>query len=298
MNAVTGVFSYTGRAIAELLLERGETVRSLSRRDAPDDPLRSRVEFAPLRFDDGLVEALRGIETLYNTYWVRFERGRHTFDEAVERTVLLFRSAQAAGVRRIVHISVARADEAPDLPYFAGKARIEHWLSGSGLAHAVVRPTLVFGASDILINNIAWAVRRLPLFLVPGDGSYRVQPVAVHDVARICVEARDGETLDAAGPEVLRFDELVAQIREAVRGRARIVHAPPSVGLAVARVTNVALRDVVVTRGELDALTRTLLTSPAPALGRERFSTWVAENADSLGRHYASELARNFRGQE
>ena len=298
LNAVTGVFSYTGRAIAAELLARGERVRSLSRRDAPDDPLRPQVEVAPLRFDAAALEnALRGAQTLYNTYWIRFERGDHTFDGAVARSVELFRAAERAGVERIVHVSVSQPERGAEagLPYFRGKLRLEEWLAGSGLTHAIVRPTLVFGPEDILVNNIAWMLRRFPVFLVPGDGRYEVQPVSVRDTARICVDARG--TVDAAGPERVSFESLVRAVRDAVGSRARIVHGPAALGLALTRLAGAWLRDEVLTRDEVDGLTRSLLVGDS-VTGRDRFSDWVVENAGVLGRRYVSELARNFRAQE
>ncbi len=200
MNAVTGALSFTGRAIAEELLQRGEEVVSLSRRDDPRDPLRSRIELRPLRFDDSLSASLHGCETLYNTYWIRFERGGTTFDDAVRRTIMLFETAKRAGVRKVVHISVSQADAADDLPYFRGKHRIEQWLADSDLEWAIVRPTLVFGLRDILVNNLAWILRRSPLFLVPRPADCLVQPVSLRDTARIAVDASPGSTRDAAGP--------------------------------------------------------------------------------------------------
>ena len=296
LNAVTGVFSYTGRAIAEELLARGERVRSLSRRDAPDDPLRASVEVAPLRFElEVLEESLHGATTLYNTYWIRFERGTHTFDEAVARTVMLFRAAERVGVERVVHLSVTNPDRAPHLPYFRGKLRLEEWLAGSGIAHAIVRPTLVFGPRDILVNNIAWILRRSPVFLVPGDGRYEVQPVSAHDVARIAVDAEG--TVDAAGPDRMAFEALVRLVRSAVGSRARIARGPTAAGLALTRLAGALLRDVVLTREELDGLMRSLLVSDA-ITGHDSFARWVTQNGDVLGRRYVSELARNFRGAE
>jgi uncharacterized protein YbjT (DUF2867 family) len=296
LNAVTGAFSYTGRAIASELLARGERVRTLSRRDAPNDSLRAHVEVAPLRFDESLAASLSGATTLYNTYWIRFERGASTFDEAVARTVMLFRAAEHAGVERIVHVSVSNAERAPHLPYFRGKLRLEHWLRASGIPFSIVRPTLVFGPDDILVNNIAWILRRFPLFLVPGRGRYEVQPVSVGDTARICVDARTGETVDAAGPERLAFDDLVRLVRAAVGSRARVVGANASLGLALTRVAGLALRDVVLTRDEVAGLTASLLVSDT-VTGSDRFTAWVVENGDVLGRRYVSELARNFGGQ-
>jgi NADH dehydrogenase len=295
VNAVTGVFSYTGRAIAEELLARGEEVRSLSRRDPAGDPLRARVDVAPLVFEPQALEtALRDASTLFNTYWIRFERDRHTFDEAVARTVMLFRAAERAGVQRIVHLSVTNPERAPHLPYFRGKLRLEEWLAGSGIPHAIVRPTLVFGPEDILVNNIAWILRRFPVFLVPGDGRYEVQPVSVGDVARIAISAEG--TVDAAGPERLSFAELVRLVRAAVGSRARVAPAPAAAALALTRLAGAFLRDVVLTRDELDGLMRSLLVG-GDVTGRDSFTRWVEQNGRVLGQRYVSELARNFRGQ-
>ncbi|MBA3375602.1 MAG: NAD(P)H-binding protein [Actinobacteria bacterium] len=298
LDVVTGAFSYTGRHIAEALLSRGRCVRTLTRRRHPSHPLAGKVETVQMRFDDSLVDSLRGTDTLYNTYWVRFERGSTTFERAAENTALLFRAAREAGVRRIVHVSVANPDPGSPFPYFRGKAATEQTLRDSGLSFAIVRPTLVYGPEDILVNNIAWALRHVPLFLVAGDGRDEVQPVSVGDTAAICADAggrSDDVVLDAAGPERWAFEDFVRLIARAVGGPARILRAPPSVGLAMARVAGVFLRDVVLTRDELEALSAGLLVSSEPPLGRDSFEAWLAENAETLGRRYESELARNFR---
>lgn len=291
---VTGAFSYTGRAIAELLLERGRRVRTLSRSPGPAG---SPVEFAPLQFADetALTESLRGAETLYNTYWIRFPRGGSTFERAIENTRTLLRCAAEAGVRRFVHVSVSNPSQDSPLPYFRGKTAVEDAVRDSPLEHAIVRPTLVFGRNDILMNNIAWVFRRFPLFLVPGDGLYRVQPVSVEDVARLCVDAGPGAELDAAGPEMYSFDELVRLIRSAVGGRAGIVHTPVTVALGLARVVGAARRDVVLTREETLGLMDSLLISHDPPTASDSFRDWLDANADQLGRRYVSELARNYR---
>ncbi|HEU0304295.1 MAG TPA: NAD(P)H-binding protein [Gaiellaceae bacterium] len=297
LDVVTGAFSFTGRHIAEALLERDRRVRTLTRRPDPNHPLTSRVEAAPLVFDESLVESLRGADTLYNTYWVRFERGRQTFAGAVANTATLVDAARRAAVRRVVHISVANPDAASPFPYYRGKAETEAIVRESGLTYAIVRPTLVFGPQDILVNNIAWGLRHVPLFLVAGEGRYGVQPVSVRDTAAICVEAGFDDAdlvLDAAGPDTWSFDALVRLIARAVGSRSWITHAPPAVALAVARLAGLALRDVVLTRDELGALMAGLLVSREPPRGRDRFETWLAANASLLGRRYTSELARNF----
>jgi NADH dehydrogenase len=296
LDVVTGAFSYTGRHIARRLLADGRRVRTLVRRRNPA----SALEQAPLRFDDrgALVESLRGADVLYNTYWIRFEHGEATFARAIENTRRLFAAAQAAGVRRVVHVSVTNPAEDSPLPYFRGKAVLERALRESGLSYAVVRPTLVFGSLDILVNNMAWILRRVPVFVVAGDGIYRVQPVSADDVAALAVAAgaeHADAVLDAAGPEVFRYDELVRLVGVAVGAPRPLVRVRPAVALALAELVGRLRRDVLLTRDELAGLTAGLLVSSEPPRGRDSFREWVAANADGLGRRYVSELARNYR---
>ena len=297
-DVVTGAFSYTGQAIARLLVAEGGDVWSLSRRQEslPDLPLR--VE--PLQFADEslLVQSLRGARTLYNTYWIRFPHGGVGFEEAVQNSRTLFRAAGRAGIRRVVHLSVTNASLGSPLPYFRGKAEVEEILAESGLPYAIVRPTLVFGPEDILVNNIAWILRRFPIFLVPGDGRYLLQPVSVEDVARIAVHAArepGNLTVDAAGPDTLSFEALVRLVAAATGSRARLVHTPPGLALALVTLAGRLLRDVVLTREELDGLRASLLVSRHEPSGADRLGDWVAQNAGSLGTAYVSELARNWR---
>jgi uncharacterized protein YbjT (DUF2867 family) len=300
LDVVTGAFSFTGRYVAEALLARGRRVRTLTRQRAARHPLAGRVEAAPLRFDDPLLESLRGADTLYNTYWVRFERGPQTFARAVENTRLLVNLVRRAGVRRIVHVSVANPDPASAFPYFRGKAETEEIIRESGLSYAIVRPTLVFGPEDILVSNIAWGLRHVPFFFVAGDGSYEVQPVSVRDTAAICIEAAteaDDLVLDAAGPTRWSFDAFVRIIAKAVGSRSWITHASPALTLAAGRVAGFALRDVLLTPEELGALMAGLLVSDEPPRGTDRFDEWIAENATRVGRRYTSELARNFEAE-
>ena len=300
MDVVTGAFSYTGSYIARRLLESGRGVRTLSRVPDPQHALAPEVEFAPFDFSrpEELTDALRDAQTLYNTYWIRFPRGGQTFDDAVANTRTLLEAAARAGVQRVVHVSVSNPSADSALPYYRAKAAAEDVVRSCGISHAIVRPTLVFGHGDILVNNIAWMLRRLPFFVVPGDGHYRVQPVAAEDVAELAIElgAITGDSVrDAAGPDVLEFDEFVSLIRSAVGGRARTAHLPVGAAVALARAAGLILRDVPLTRDEVRGLELGLLVSSEPPAGRRRFSNFLSENTDALGRTYVSELARNFR---
>jgi uncharacterized protein YbjT (DUF2867 family) len=298
MDVVTGAFSFTGRYVAARLLELGREVRTLTRHPQSASPFGARVEAFPLEFDpDTLTERLRGADTLYNTYWIRSPRGDLTFEHVLDHTSILIDAAREAGVRRVVQLSVSNASVSSALPYFRGKALAEDALSSSGLSYAIVRPTLVFAREDVLVNNIAWLLRRLPLFVVPGSGDYTLQPVAVEDVAELAVTAGLGTeptVLDAAGPDIFSFDEFVRLVREAVGSRAAIVHGSPRLALGLSALTGKILRDTLVTRAELAGLMQSLLTSRAAPTGTRRFADWLAENAGSVGRSYVSERLRNW----
>lgn len=302
-DLVTGAFGFTGSRIAERLLASGRTVRTLTRRTGVDHPLAARVERVPSTFDDANLDAaLDGVDSLYVTYWMRFPRGRATWDEVVGNVARLASAARRQDVRRLVYISVSNAGPDSTTAYFRAKAAAEDHIRAAAtgaMSVAIVRPTLLYGPSDILINNMAWSLRRLPVFGIPGDGRYRVQPVHVDDVAELCIRLGRGDDLvetDAAGPEVFTFDELVRMVKTAVRSRALLMHMPVAVVLATTRLMGLVVRDVVLTRDEIRELMESLLTSAANPAGTTptRFSDWLAANVDSVGRHWSSELARNF----
>jgi uncharacterized protein YbjT (DUF2867 family) len=301
LDLVTGAFSYSGAEIAQRLLDSGRRVRTLTFHPERPHSLRGRVEALPYRFDDpvALAGAFDGVSTFYNTYWVRFDRGSSTFENALGNSRALFHAAESAGVGRIVHISIANPSIESPLPYFRGKALVERALAEVGVRYAIVRPTWIFGGErDVLTNNIAWILRRMPVFMLPGSGDYRVQPVHVSDLARICVEASAAErdaTLDAAGPDMLRFDELVEIIRAAVGARAPILHVPAQIMSLASQALGRVVGDVVLTPDEISGLTAGLLVSDRPPLGSIAFRDWIAETADSIGRTYANELERHFR---
>lgn len=300
VDLVTGAFSYSGSHIARRLLDAGHRVRTLTFHPERSHPLQERIETFTYRFDDpaALTRSLEGVDTLYNTFWVRFDHGQTSFANAIESSRMLFYAAKRAGVKRIVHVSIANPSIESPLPYFRGKALVEYALAQSGLRYSTVRPTWVYGGErDVLANNIAWILRRMPAFALPGDGAYLVQPVHVEDLARICIEAADSDgdvTVDAAGPETMSFNELVALVRDAVNARSPIIHMPPSLMATAARALGLFVRDVVLTPDEIRGLTAGLLVSHEPALGRISFSKWLDEHRTSVGRFYANELDRHF----
>lgn len=300
LDLVTGAFSYTGSRIAARLLDSGRRVRTLTFHPDRPHPLQGRVQTLPYRFDDqvALAQSLEGVSTLYNTYWVRFDHGRASFTNAIANSRALFCAARRAGVARIVHVSIANCSLESALPYYRGKALVELALAEVGVPYAIVRPTLVFGGDrDVLVNNIAWILRRMPVFALPGSGDYQVQPVHVDDLARICEQSSHiaGDTIvDAAGPQKMSFDELVRAIRRAVAARSPILHVPPAVISAASRALGLLVHDVVLTPEEIRGLTAGLLISHDPPLGQIAFSDWLTEHSSSIGSSYANELQRHF----
>lgn len=300
LHVVTGAFSFTGKYITRRLLAKGIRVRTLTNHPDRPNPFDQPVETAPYDFDnpERLAESLRGATTLYNTYWVRFAYGEVSHETAVRNTEALFRAAKEAGVRRIVHVSIANPDPASPLPYYSGKGRLEQALESSGLSYAILRPTVVFGPEDILINNIAWLLRRFPVFGIPGDGAYRVQPIYAEDFAALAVaagERTDNFIMDAVGPETFTFTELVRLLARSVGSRARILHLPPGLALTIARCIGWFVGDVVLTKDEVAGLTADLLAVSGEPTGCTRLTDWLQENGDTVGAVYASELKRHYK---
>jgi NADH dehydrogenase len=297
VHVVTGAFGLSGKYIARRLLANGHEVLTLTHSVNRANEFAGRVSVRPFNFDqpDQLTRSLQNVDVLYNTYWVRFNHPLFTHAEAVANTLALFAAAQRAGVKRIVHISITNPDEASPLEYFSGKAQLETALIESGIPYAILRPAVLFGEEDILINNIAWALRHLPLFGVFGDGQYKIQPIHVEDLADLAVKwgaIRDNAIINAIGPETYTYRELVKMIGRSIGVKRPILSVHPQIGYWVGWLIGRWFGDVMITREEIDGLMANLLYVDAPPTGSTQLSEWVRNNAADLGRCYASELAR------
>jgi NADH dehydrogenase len=299
LDAVTGAFTYTGASITDELIRRGRRVRTLTghpdRAPASGTPL----EIRPLDFADkvALRHSLEGVDTLYNTYWVRFAHGSTTFDTAVDNSRRLFTAAAGAGVRRIVHVSITHPDSGSPYPYFRGKAVVEDHLTGTGISHAIARPAFLFGRDGVLINNVAWMLRHLPVVAVGDGGGYWVRGIHVDDLATLCVDLGEqgGDvTVDAVGPERMTFRTLVGHVRDAVARKTPIVSVPGWALPPLTTAIGVLLRDRLLTSDEYNAMADGLADSQAPTNGQTRFTDWLAANAESLGRRYTNDTRRHL----
>ncbi|MQA64057.1 MAG: NAD(P)H-binding protein [Actinophytocola sp.] len=300
VDVVTGAFSYSGAAIArQLQRTRGHRVRTLTGHPHRA-PAGNEIDVHPLDFTDptALARSMNGAQTLYNTYWVRFPHHRCDHQVAVANTLTLFDAAARAGVQRIVHISITHASPTSPYSYFRGKAEVEQGLAALGIPYAIARPATLFGAGGVLINNIAWLLRHLPVFAIGGRGDYPIRGIHVNDLASLCVDlgARsDSVVVDAVGPQTLTFKELVQAVKSAVGSNALIVPVPGALLRVMSRTMGMLLRDKLLTSAEYQAMVDGLATSDAPATGRTVMTDWIAEHGPELGRVYANELNLHYR---
>jgi uncharacterized protein YbjT (DUF2867 family) len=299
LDVVIGAFGYSGRYITRRLLDLGHSVRALTNSLHRPHPFGSQVQAFPFTFDDPhqLTESLQGADVLYNTYWVRFDHPTFSQSAAIRNSLNLFEAARRAGVRRIVHISITNPSESSPLPYFRGKALLERGVVETGLSYAILRPAVLFGKEDILINNIAWVLRHLPVFGIFGDGHYRLQPIYVDDFARLAVEQGQesaNQIIDAIGPETFTYRQLVRTIGEIIGVKRLIIPVPPFVGYLASWLIGKLVHDVIITRDEITGLMQDLLYTPSPPTGTTRLTDWVNAHASTLGVRYASELKRRL----
>jgi NADH dehydrogenase len=299
MRVVTGSFGYIGKYITRELLDRGYEVKTITTHPEKPNPFGEQVKASSYHFGnpDKLMQNLEGCEILFNTYWIRFNYRQWSFEKALENTKILFDCAKNAGVRKIVQISVTNPSEDDPLPYYKGKALQEKELRKLGVDYTVIRPTLVFGIEDILVNNIAWTIRKFPVIPVFGSGDYKIQPVCAEDLATIAVDASrsDGSlTIDAIGPEIFSYKEFLELIARELKRTVAFIHTSPTLGILLGNMIGLFVRDVVLTKDELRGLMANKLTSKQDPNGTISFSDWLQDNKHAIGTKYTSELNRHF----
>lgn len=299
-HMVTGAFGFTGKYIAEILLDKGHNVRTLTNSVNRKNPFGDKVQAFPFHFENvkELTKSLDGVDVLYNTYWVRFNHKNFSHSDAVQNTLKLFNAAKQAGVKRIVHVSITNPSEESKLEYFHGKAVLEKALMmDSGVSYSILRPAVIFGKEDILINNIAWLLRKMPLFPVFGYGSYRIQPIYVKDFAELAVKEGNGKEnhiINAIGPETYTYKSLVEKIGDIIGIRKPIVSVSPSFGYFVGYMVSKIVKDVVITKEEIKGLMGDLLCVDDKPTGKTKLSEWINKNKEMLGKRYANELTRRL----
>ena len=300
-HTVTGATGYTGRYITKLLLDQGHNVQSITGHPERHNPFGDQVPLHPFNFDrpDLLTETLAGTDTLFNTYWIRVNYRGRTHEQCVEQTEVMFAAAKEAGVRRIVHISITNPNPSSDLPYFRGKGQLEDALRGLGASYAILRPTVLYSTEDILLNNIAWTVRKFPLVLLPGNGKYGIQPVFVEDLVRLAVDPPSPTRTSRSTPSDPRYSPMPnwcawCATRPAP-GAGSYRHQSQSPTWPAGH-WGWLLKDIVLTKDEIKGLSRGLLVSKSdqPTPTPTQLTEWLQQNAHDLGNHYANEVSRHY----
>jgi NADH dehydrogenase len=297
LAAVTGAFGYSGKYIARRLLDAGSNVVTLTNSPHRPNPFGDRIKVVPLSFNEPiqLIRSLTSVRTLYNTYWVRFNHKEFTHQGAIDNTLRLVQAAKDAGVERIVHVSITNPSVDSPFEYFRGKAVLEGAIIDSDLSYAILRPAILFGKEDVLINNIAWMLRKFPIFGLFGDGTYRIQPIYVDDLAGIAVQQglqTENVIIDAIGPETFTYRQLIGVIGEIIGKRRLLIPTPPRIAYIVGLVLGKAMGDVMITWEEVGGLMAELLYVDSTPAGDTPLTEWASQHASTLGRRYTSELQR------
>ena len=182
-----------------------------------------------------------------------------TFEKAhVQLPLELAKACDAAGQRRIVHISSLGADlNAPSM-YQRSKARGEAVLNAAGLDVSVLRPSVIFGAEDKFLNTFASLQKMFPFIPLAGSTA-RFQPVWVEDVASgivKCLEDKGtiGQTFEACGPEVFTLKQLV-QLAGQYSGHDKpVIGLPDALARIQAALMELAPGEPIMSRDNLDAM--------------------------------------------
>jgi len=244
--AVTGANGFVGRHVTALLAQRGHQVRALVRRSGREralDGLAIERTAGDLGDAAGLTALTRGADVVVHLVGIIVEAGAATFEAVhVEGTRRLLTAARAAAVRRFVHMSAVGARDDPRATrYHRTKWRAEELVRGSGLSHAIFRPSIISGPENQPIRTLARLHRWSPVVPVFGDGRFPTQPVWIGDVALAFALAAErpalGGAFELGGPAAVTYEEFVRAIGRAAGHPRPLAHVP----LAVARVAAAAL---------------------------------------------------------
>lgn len=236
---VTGGTGFVGRHVCRALIARGFLprllVRPASEEKIPQDIReRCRVTLGDVAVYEDVENAAQGVDAVVHLVGIirEFPAKGVTFERLhVEATRHVVRAARRWGIERVVHMSALGARPGGPTAYFDTKGRAEEIVKASGLAWTILRPSVIFGPGDAFVNELARAIRLAPFIPVPGDGSFRLQPVFAGDVARGFAEAvarpdLAGRAFDVGGPKALSYDSLLDLVAASIERRARKIHLP------------------------------------------------------------------------
>lgn len=264
--AVVGATGFVGSHLVPRVAEAGHRVRAISRQGArrPGWPDAVETARADVERGTGLEAALAGADVVVHLVAIPREGGGRTFENVnVRGTERVIAAARAAGVRRIIHLSVLGVTDDPRLAYLSSKWRGEQVVRGSGLGWVIFRPSLLFGDGDGFFNLIRTTLTWWSpgVVAIPGDGRERFQPLSVDDLASAVVlaieePARDGSVYEIGGPEVVTYREIVDRVMRATGRRRLKLNLPVPILSALTAVTDRVLPIFPVSHDQVRSLGR------------------------------------------
>jgi len=225
----------------------------------------------PVGRGESLTEAFAGAEAVVHLVGIIHECGPNTFQHVhVELTRAVLEAAKAAGVRRYLHMSALGTRPGARSRYHQTKWAAEELVRQSGLAWTIVRPSVIYGAEDQSVNVLMRTLRRLPFAVVLGDGTGKIQPISVENVARAVVsaltnDAAIGKTYDLCGPVAFTWNELYDKLTARLGLRRPKLHLPLGVARAMAALMEQVLPQPPFTRDQLLMVSEDNIGDPLPS---------------------------------
>jgi NADH dehydrogenase len=276
---VTGGTGFIGRAVVDRLLEIGGHELAITTRDpGRGDAWHGRVERLQAFAGDptSLGRAFAGAEVVVHA--IQFpnhpvedpSRGRTYLAVDGEGTAVAARVAKAMGVRRFVYLSGAGAGQGRPQPWFQAKDKAEAAIRDSGLEHALLRPSWIYGPGDRSMSRFVTFCRYFPVVPVIGDGSTPVYPVYVRDVARAVAHAALREdakalALELGGPERLTMDQILHTVQSVLKKRRPLLHHPAKL-MKLLVLPMQLLPEPMLSPGAIDFVLQEVDLDPKPAM--------------------------------
>jgi uncharacterized protein YbjT (DUF2867 family) len=279
---VTGANGFVGRHVVGELVGAGRRVRAMVR-STKGAAVLAGVDCELVTGDvtdaESIAAAMQRCEAV--VHLVAIIHGRpSTFDRVIAGGAAnVVEAARAAGVRRLVHMSaLGVGEETKDtVPYYRAKWAAEQTVASSGLPHAILRPSFVFGPDGGALPRFLRIARLAPVTPIVGSGRQRLQPIWIDDLTRAIRRALEhdggfgpspppGEPrmlFELGGPDVVDWNELWERITTALGTRRPALHLPawllrpqalllellPNPPLTRDQLTMLALGDNVVSDG-------------------------------------------------
>lgn len=263
--AITGGTGFVGRHVARELVARGHEVvliaRVLDRRDPSIREIPSADFFAAdLTSVEELTRAFGACGAVAHCAGINREIGKQTYERVhVEGTRNVMEAARRAGVGKVAQLSFLRARPDCGSGYHESKWAAEEIVRRSGVDYTVLKPGVIYGRGDHMLDHLSHALHTFPVFALVGFEPKRVRPVAVEDVARVLAASLTegrlaGKTAWVLGPEELTLEEAVRRVGRTVGKQPLYFRAPIAFHRAMAVVLERVMKIPLVSRAQVRIL--------------------------------------------